>query len=254
MRRPKRALVTGAGRGIGLAIAKALDALEWQLILITRTEKSRARLTKTFPQAKILRLDLGDSACVLALPSQLRGEVPYLDALVNNAGSYVGKPFEATTCEDLNQLYQVHVKAPFLLIQGLLSLLKKSPHPCVINISSAATVANLPTEAAYTSAKAALTALGRVLQLELQDHRIRVTTIHPWTVNTKHYDGANNLGLRPEDVAAVIVHVLCGHPSCQILNVELSSLRDWRGSWPPWADHRTNRSDAKRSGITTRNP
>ena len=126
---------------------------------------------------------------------------------------------------------QKHIK--FIITQKLLPLLKKANHPQIINISSAANYARLPTESAYTAVKAGLSALSEVLQKELQKHNIRVSTIHPWTVNTHNLENPQNY-LKPEDISKLILYIISTNPNCNILNVELSAVSDWRGGWPPW--------------------
>jgi 3-oxoacyl-[acyl-carrier protein] reductase len=229
----KNILITGAGRGIGFAIAKAVEEMAENLILVTKSKESFKRLEKSFPRAENFRVDLSNEEKTMEFIKKVKNEFDRLDVLVNNAGFYIGKKFEETTTNELDELYKIHLKAPFLLIQKFLPLLKKSECPQVINISSAANFARLPGESAYTAVKAGLSAIGDVLRDELQKHRIRFTTIYPWTVNTRNFKNPENF-LRPEDVGEVVAFIINTHPNCQILNIELSSVSDWRGGWPPW--------------------
>lgn len=229
----KIALITGAGRGIGLAIANRL-APAYRLILVTKTEISATRLRKMFPTNYVYTVDLTQSDKVIDFVLSIKKNIHHLDVLINNAGIYYAGAFEKTTLQELDDMYALHIKAPLLLIQELLPLLKKSSQKQIINISSAANVARLPTEGAYTATKAGLTALSDILQLELQRYSIRISTIHPWTVNTKKFDHGEDF-LQPEDIADIIEFILTRKKHCQILNVEASGIKDWRGAWPPWA-------------------
>lgn len=232
MKKTKLALITGAGRGIGLAIAHRL-ASTYRLALTTKTESSAAKLRKIFPHSMIYVADLTRTERTYGVVQQIKNNSRRLDVLINNAGVYFGNKIEKTTDYQLEEMYALHIRTPFILIRELLSLLKASSQKQIINISSAANFARLPTEAAYTATKAGLSALDDVLQRELQKYGIRVSTIHPWSVNTKNFSDGEYM-LQPENVADIIEFILSRNKNFQILNVEASGVRDWRGSWPPW--------------------
>lgn len=229
----KNILITGAGRGIGFAIAKAVEDVAENLILVTKSKEAFRHLEKYFPIARNFNVDLSNEEKAIKFITNIKYEFDRLDVLINNAGFYVGKKFEETTISEFDELYKIHLKAPFLLIQNLLPLLRKSDCPQVINISSAANFARIPGEAAYTTMKAGLSAMGDVLRSELQRYRIRFTTIYPWAVNTHNFENPQDF-LRPEDVGEVVVFIINTHPNCEVSNIELSSVSDWRGNWPPW--------------------
>ena len=228
-------VITGAGRGIGLAIAESLYIAGDNLILITKTMKSRQTLVKRFPKAWVIVRDLSREKQVWDTIDAVKKRLSHLDVLINNAGQYVGKYFHEIMQEELDVLYGLHLRAPFLLMQGFLPLFRQAKNPQVINISSAATIARLPTESIYTATKASLSALGDVLQKELQPENIRVTTIHPWTVNTHNLPEPEKY-LKPSDIASLVRYVLSVPSTCHIVNIELSGASDWRGSWPPWVE------------------
>jgi len=228
----KNILVTGAGCGIGFAIAKSIEGLADELILITKS-KSFETLKQSFPNARNFKTDLTSESDLESLIDKVTSELNRLDVLVNNAGFYVGEKFENTNVLQLDELYKLHLRVPFLLIQKFLPLMKKSNRPQIINISSAANFARLPGESAYTAVKSGLSAMGDTLRSELQSQKIQVTTIHPWAVNTHDSKNPENF-LRPEDIGELVTYILRTHPNCQIMNVELSAVSDWRGGWPPW--------------------
>lgn len=229
----KNILVTGAGRGIGFAIAKAVVPYAHNLILVTKSHKSFKQLQHNFPKAKNFKADLSKEKELLNFIKNVHRQIDYLDVLINNAGFYLSKMLDETRLNDLDELYKIHLKAPFVLTKGFVNLLQRSKFPQVINISSAANYARIPSESAYTAVKAGLTALGDVLRNELQKYNIRFTTIHPWTVASKKLKN-NYKYLRSEDIAETVVFLINTHHHCQVLNIELSSVIDWRGNWPPW--------------------
>jgi 3-oxoacyl-[acyl-carrier protein] reductase len=228
----KNILITGAGRGIGFAVAESLEDMAEELVLVTKSE-SFERMDARFRGAATYKVDLTCEEELKRFVREVRSLLDRLDVLINNAGAYVGKKFDETGAGELDELYRLHVRAPFTLIKGFLPLLKKSEHPQIINISSAANFARLPGESAYTATKAALSALGDVLREELKKYKIRVTNIHPWAVNTKDFESPGDF-LRPEDIGDLVSFVVKAHPNCQVMNVEVSSASDWRGNWPPW--------------------
>lgn len=229
----KNILITGAGRGIGFATARKLYCQDNNLFLVTKSRKSFQLITREFPGAHCFMCDLSSEKSILNFISGVKKNIKSLDVLVNNAGNYTGKLFTQTATDDLDQLYRIHLKAPFILIKEFLPLLENATNPLVINLSSAAAMAQLPTESAYTALKAGLTAMGKVLQNELQNKNIRLTNIHPWTVNTHKLENSKNY-LEPGDIADLVNFIININPRCEILNVEISATKDWRGSWPPW--------------------
>jgi len=229
----KNILVTGASRGIGYAIAKKLSNQADKLILVARTEKSLQKLKKEFPKALNFQIDLGEEKEIEKMLIEIEEKVKGLDVLVNNAGSYFSESFKDTKSSEFDKLYAVHMRAPFLLINKLLPLLKKSKSPIVVNISSASSFARFRTESIYASVKSGLTALTDVLREELQNYNIRFTTIHPYGVNTWNASNPEDL-LRTEDIAELIGFIINAHPNCQIQRVDLSNTKQWRQGTPPW--------------------
>lgn len=235
MKTKRTIVITGAGRGIGLALSKSLYRQDNTLLLVTKTEKSRNVLERSFSKASVIPADLSLTKDVHTVVQVAKEKLSHVDVLINNAGVYVGKGFDTTTEKELDALYGLHLRAPFLLMREFLPLFEQAKHPQVINISSAATIARLPTESIYTATKAGLSALDDVLQKELQAKNIRITTIHPWTVNTHNLPEPEKY-LNPSDIASLVMYILSVPPACHIVNVELSGASDWRGSWPPWVN------------------
>jgi NADP-dependent 3-hydroxy acid dehydrogenase YdfG len=229
----KNILITGAGHGIGFSIAKHVQNISENLILLTKPDNSLCHIKNNFPNAKNFGVNLLKEQDIIKVINIVKKNINHIDVIVNNAGFYVGKIFEKTKINELDDLYKIQMKAPFIIIQKLLPLLKLSECPQIINICSAANFARIPGESAYTAAKAGLSAFGDVLRSEFQRYNIRVTNIYPWTVNTKNFKNSENF-LRPEDIGELVEFIINTHPKCQIMSIELSSTNDWKGNWPPW--------------------
>ncbi|MFD4599305.1 SDR family oxidoreductase [Streptomyces sp. NPDC058464] len=189
----RTALVTGAGRGIGRAIARRLAADGALVAVHYGSDESSARETvaliteaggHAFPVHGPLdaaddirtvyeRLDVGLRAL---------GEPTALDILVNNAGFNIGGGVREVTPQDFDRLMAVHARAPLFLVQEGLPILREGGR--IINISSAATRVALPSSLAYTMAKAALEALTHTLAKELGTRQITVNCVAPGFVKT----------------------------------------------------------------------
>ena len=111
----KTALITGASRGIGRAIAEIYSAEGASLILTATTLDSLADVAVTLPEAKLLAADLSYADQVLQLFEQATHQAERIDILVNNAGVYQGKPFEQYTLNELDRLMKINVYAVFQL-------------------------------------------------------------------------------------------------------------------------------------------
>lgn len=233
----RTALVTGASRGIGLAIAKSLAPLVDNLVI---TSKYQETLDKAAAQIKATKLtkivaNLEDEKEVLKLVQEVESKFDYLDILVNNAGIMLGKRFEKNSLEEINRLINLNLRAYILLTHHLLPLLKKGTNPQVINISSCAANAQIFGEAVYSATKAAVTAFSNVLRKELNDQNVRITAIQPWGVDTYKTPQPDYL-LNPNEIGEMVSYIISRPPTVQIDLVELSHIRQWRGKKPPWIE------------------
>ncbi|MEU6197284.1 SDR family oxidoreductase [Streptomyces sp. NPDC047061] len=189
----RTALVTGAGRGIGRAIARRLAADGALVAVHYGSDESSARetvalITETGGRAFPVHgpLDAADDIRTVyeRLDAGLRalGEPTALDILVNNAGFNIGGGVREVTPQDFDRLMAVHARAPLFLVQEALPILREGGR--IINISSAATRVALPSSLAYTMAKAALEALTHTLAKELGARQITVNCVAPGFVKT----------------------------------------------------------------------
>jgi 3-oxoacyl-[acyl-carrier protein] reductase len=198
----KTALVTGASRGIGRAIAQRLAA-EGALVAIHYGGNDAAanETLKAIEQASgkgfLVKAELGVHGDVDMLVSKLEkglADRP-LDILVNNAAVAPQVPLEQTTPEEFDRLFSVNVRAPFFIIQRMLPLMADGGR--IINISSGVTWFATPATA-YSMTKGALNALGRSLANSLGARNITVNTISPGITDTDM-----NPSIRDKDVKAV---------------------------------------------------
>ena len=197
------ALITGASRGFGRAVAAALSREGWRLILDARGgyDLERARSALPYPAAAVaIPGDVTDPAHREALARAV-GEAGRLDLLVNNASELGPSPLQPLSIHALNELenvYRVNVLAPLALIQALLPALRAS-HGTVVNISSDAAVEAYEGWGGYGSSKAALDQISAVVAAEEPD--VRVYALDPGDMRTAMHQRAypgEDISDRPE--------------------------------------------------------
>ena len=172
-------LVTGAGRGIGLAITRHLSARGWDVYATARSESALADLAR-LPGVHPTRLDMSDRASLSALTAQLPAQ---LDAVVNNAGIIVNGPVEGLALADLSRQLDVNVTAQIGVTQAVLPKIRAAKGRIVF-ISSVSGLIATPGTGAYNASKFALEALADALRIELRPWDIRVSLIEPGPIRT----------------------------------------------------------------------
>jgi len=193
------ALVTGGSRGLGRSMALHLADRGVDVILTYRGREDAARevaqaISARGRQAAVLRLDVADSAGFAAFADAVRGELARrwqrarFDFLINNAGVALHAPFAETTEAQLDEVYRIHLKAPFLLTQRLLPLLADGGR--IVNVSTGLARFSFPGYGAYAAMKGGVEVLTRYLAQELGPRGIAVNTIAPGAIATDFGGGA----------------------------------------------------------------
>lgn len=213
----KIALITGGSSGIGFAVAKALSRENVHLILSARNERKLAEtafeLRKENPNITSVPADLTRDEDIDYLIDYIRKTHERLDILVNNAGFGAFAPIEETTTMEMDDMWRVNVRAPFLLSRHLVPLMKKTGEGHLIFISSIAGTAGVTNGSAYSMTKFAVMGLSKSLYAELRDAGISVTAICPGSVDTPFFDGfdrglnRDNM-LKPDDVAKAVLFAI----------------------------------------------
>ena len=183
----KVAIVTGAGRGIGRAIALRFAAEGAQLVLAARTsaelESVAAEIKKLGGKEEILAVDLVREEDCMRVVSAARDSLGGLDILVNNAGIYGPvKPIEEITAQEWDEVMNVDLRSAFFMTKFALPELYKRGSGAIVNISSISAKAALGWGAAYASAKAGMLGLTRTTAAEAAWHGVRANAICPGPV------------------------------------------------------------------------
>jgi short-subunit dehydrogenase len=204
-------LITGASKGLGLALARLLARRGHPLILNARGEEELLRAAA----------ELAQVTEVVAIPGDVSEVAEELakrpvDILVNNASELGPSPMprlEAHPWESLLRIYKVNVVAPLHLAQLVLPGMRQRRHGTIVNVSSDAAVNAYAGWGGYGSSKAALEHASRILAAELEGSGIRVVVVDPGDMNTEmHQLAAPGVDLselaKPDDVAPAIVELL----------------------------------------------
>ena len=225
----KRALVTGAGSGIGRAIALRLAEEGMRLALVGRTPEKLVRtaaMTGRPLDMLVLPADITTKRGVDDVMRVLEGHFKGLDALVNNAGMALNCPFEDIPEADFDAIMALNVKAPFVLCQRSLKLLCASDCPTIINIGSVVAHNGYSHQAAYAASKHALLGLTKALAKEVYEEGIRVHMISPGGVYTDMIaiarpDLAGADMILPEEVAELAAYLIAHRGGAVIDEIRL---------------------------------
>lgn len=223
------ALVTGAGRGIGAAIAQKLAALGASVVVCGRRVAALDEIAGTIAraghQAEAMPCDVTHSHSVDGVAQAVRKKYGRLDILVNNAGiGGFAAPLHELPLEDWDRVLNTNLRGVFYAIRAFAPLLIERRAGHIINISSLAGKNPLPKGAAYAASKWGLNGLSYSVAEELRAYNIRVSVICPGSTNTdlSPHEGKDPARmLQPEDVAHVVEMLVTQSPQSFVSEVLL---------------------------------
>ena len=223
------AVVTGAGRGIGAAIARKLAGLGAVVILCGRKREpleSRAgEIRRDGGQAEVLPCDVTDLSSVEAAALYIDKTHACADILVNNAGiGGFGGPLHEMPPESWDAVLNTNLRGVYYCIRSFAPMMVRAKNGHIINISSLAGKNPLPNGAAYAASKWGLNGLSYSVAEELRTHNIRVSVVCPGSVDTElspHTGKDSKKMLRPEDVAHVVAMLVTQAPQSFVSEILL---------------------------------
>jgi 3-oxoacyl-[acyl-carrier protein] reductase len=210
-------LVTGAGRGIGRAIAHAFAAEGAHLALMGRTRKSLLEVQKELKplgvKSAVLPGDVSDEGTVSRCVAAAEQSLGPIDVLVNNAGIFAQAPLEKIDALVFDRILAVNLRGPFLMSRAVLPGMNSRRRGHIVNISSTAGKRGFAGGSAYCASKFGLAGLTEAMRYDARTHDVRVTCVFPSTVAT---DLVRESGLAfdpgrailPEDVAHAVVSLV----------------------------------------------
>ena len=179
-------LVTGANRGIGLALVeKALEKGAAKVYATYRSEGNRSSLDALGEKVVPIHLDLGDQTTI----AKLSQAVPSLDVLINNAGIFTGTNLLEDTTEQLRSDLETNLFGTLAVTKALLPALRKDGSAAIVNVSSIAGLAAMPGFGGYSVSKAAVHSMTQSLRGTLKADAISVHGVYPGPVATRMTEG-----------------------------------------------------------------
>lgn len=207
------AVITGASRGIGKAIALKLAGLKYNIVIVGRNKEALHSLKKDIEEMGVRCHPIAADLSHEDVPAKIIDEVIFtlgrIDVLINNAGLANPGSVAETSVAEWNSIFNVNARAPFFLCQAAIPHLKKSKNPFIINIGSVVGFKGYINQAVYASSKHALTGFTKVLAKEVQTDGIKVHLISPGGVNTEMVREMRpdiNTGelIQPEEIAELV--------------------------------------------------
>ena len=187
----RRVLLTGATGGLGRALAAAFARAGCPLLLSSRSpDRLRALRDELAATQGTAAPVIGAAADVRspdeveALARQAESELGGVDILVNNAGVFLARPITESAVEDFDELFQVNVRAPFLLARALVPGMASRGWGRVLNIGSSSSYAGYPDTALYCASKHALLGLSRALFAEFRSRDVRTICLSPGSIKS----------------------------------------------------------------------
>jgi NAD(P)-dependent dehydrogenase (short-subunit alcohol dehydrogenase family) len=213
-------VVTGAGRGIGAAIARKVALLGATVVLCGRTlkalETTASSISALGGHARAVECDVTDLASVQALAAAVEQDFRKIDILVNNAGTgSFAAPLHEMTPEAWEKVLNTNLRGVFYLVRSFAPMMILAGTGHIVNISSLAGKNALPNGAAYAASKWGLNGLSYSIAEELRGHGIRVSVICPGSVDTElspHTGKDSNKMLKADDVAHVVAMLVTQSP------------------------------------------
>lgn len=185
----KIALISGASRGLGKAMARALSEAGATIALVSRDgnklEETKSEIEASGGRAETFIADVRDEQTVGKLESEVAGRLGKVTILINNAGINVRKNLVDFTLEEWRSVVDTNLTSVFLMCRAFVPHMRGTGYGRVINMTSIMSHVSLPGRSAYSASKAALLGLIRALALELAPDRITVNGISPGPFGTE---------------------------------------------------------------------
>ena len=217
----RTAVVSGASRGIGLAVADELRAAGAHVVRLARSLVDAEAERRTD-----VRCDVADPDAVARMARRVLDAHGAPDVVVNAAGVFLVKPLVETTPEEFRAQLDGNLLAPFLVLRAFLPAMAQRGRGLVVTIGSVADHVAFAGNAAYGAAKTGLRGLHAVLQKELRKSGVRATLVSPGPVDTAIWDAVDpdtkpgftprSRMLRPEDVAEAVLFVVTRRDEVEI--------------------------------------
>ena len=223
------AIITGAGRGIGAAVATSLASMGARTILCGRArvalDNTAAAIQNNGHQSTVIECDVANLSSVESLAKRVERTFGRIDILVNNAGIRGPEgPLHELPPDGWDSIVNTNLRGVYYMIRGFAPLMVRARSGHIINISSLAGKNPIPNGAAYAASKWGLNGLSYSVAEELRTHNIRVSVICPGSVHTEFspHEGKNaEKMLQPSDVAHAVAMLVTQAPQSFVSEILL---------------------------------
>lgn len=219
------ALVTGAGRGIGRAVARSLAAAGAHVVATARSvgqlDETVREIVDTGGSAEAAAVDITDDSAVEELFADIDRCKNPLSVLVNNAGVGIFGTVADFSMDDYDRVLRINLRATFQCCRLAMQRMIPNRAGYIINISSVTGFKGYPRQAAYTASKHGIMGLTKSLAVEAQPHEIRVSAVLPGGVDTELVGKARpdldrSVLMQPEDIAHTVMFLLSLSPRAAV--------------------------------------
>lgn len=178
-------LITGANRGIGMAIARRFRQAGDRIVILDMEKEPSQEAAEVTAGGSYFACDVTDKAAVDDVMERVFAEYGFVDVLVNNAGVQRRKGFLETTEEDFDLIFNVNVKSIYLVSQPIVRRMIERERGCILNMASMGGKWGGADESAYCASKAAVIELTKTMAMALGPHNIHVNSVCPGIIMTE---------------------------------------------------------------------
>ena len=234
----KLAVITGASRGIGRAVARKLSRENWRVVLIARDKwRLRQAAEESGKGCAYFPVDLKNEKEVGTVFKKIYNKFGRIDVLVNNAAVQIFKKFDDTDIGEFDDMFGTNVRGAFLCAKESLRFMEKQGSGQIVNIASACFQRLQAGSSVYAASKAAFSAMFSQLNLESREMNVKVATIYPskvateWRTKKTNFDSRESM-LLPENIADLVSMVLNQGGTSNISEIVVNNGRAARGPSP----------------------
>jgi len=215
------AIITGAGSGIGRAVAVALAQAGAKVVLAARTKQNldtaANEITKSGGTALVIPTDVGNEQQVEALVAKTKSSFGYIDILVTSAGGAVFGPLLESRTEDWDTMININLRGTYLCCKHAVREMIPRGRGHILNVLSIASTHILPGSTGYTASKFGALGLTKVIAAEVRSLGIKVTAVIPGAVDTPLWDNSGSTldrgkMLSSQDVADAMLSIITQPP------------------------------------------
>jgi 3-oxoacyl-[acyl-carrier protein] reductase len=222
-------IVTGAGRGIGRAVARDLAGAGARVVLVARTKTDLTQVIDEAGEDRATAVagDVTDEATAAAAVARAQEWGGSVDGVVNNAGIGWSGPVHEMPLDAWRRLMEVNLTGVFLFTKAALPVMLRQGRGHIVNIASGAGRMGMAGSAAYSASKFGVIGFTEAVGLEVRNRGVKVSVVEPGSVQTSFSAGAaaKDWALRADDVAQVVRSLLASGPNVWVREAFVSPLR-----------------------------